>query len=130
MVLWLLINPYRHGPADTGKLAECRGGQTLRNRVDRVKMAAFIVSAPGAFLTGVLLSSLVGSGSTTAGDTYLLNAFAAVFLGSATLRDGEFHILGTFIGVLIVGVAFNGLAIFGAPTFYQYIFQGAYSYAR
>nr|MBA3793164.1 ABC transporter permease [Rubrobacter sp.] len=63
-------------------------------------------------------------GSTDAGDSYLLDAFAAVFLGSATLRDGEFHILGTLVGVLIIGVASNGLSIFGAPTFYQYIFQG------
>ena len=60
-----------------------------------------------------------------AADAYLLNAFAAVFLGSATLKDGEFHIPGTLVGVLIIGIGFNGLAIFGAPTFYQYLFQGA-----
>jgi ribose transport system permease protein len=54
----------------------------------------------------------------------LLTAFAAVFLGSATLRDGEFHVLGTFVGTLIIVFGFNGLNIFGAPTFSQYIFQG------
>jgi ribose transport system permease protein len=59
-----------------------------------------------------------------AGDGYLLNSMAAVFLGSAALRDGEFHIVGTFIGVLTVGVGFNGLAILGAPTFVQFIFSG------
>jgi len=25
---------------------------------------------------------------------------------------------------MIIGIGFNGLAIFGAPTFYQYFFQG------
>ena len=124
LILWMLINR-----TDVGQRIQAVGGNAEAARlsgirVDRVKMVAFVVSSACAFLTGVLLASLVGSGSTTAGDTYLLNAFAAVFLGSATLRDGEFHILGTFIGVLIIGVAFNGLAIFGAPTFYQYIFQG------
>ena len=49
----------------------------------------------------------------------------AVFLGSATLRDGEFHVFGTFIGVLIIAIGFNGLAIFGAPTWTQFVFQGA-----
>jgi len=48
-----------------------------------------------------------------------------VFLGSATLRDGEFHVFGTFIGALIIVVGFNDLNIFGAPTFSQYVFQGA-----
>ena len=57
-------------------------------------------------------------------DADLLTAFAAVFLGSATLLDGEFHLLGTFIGTLIIVFGFNGLNIFGAPTFSQYVFQG------
>jgi ribose/xylose/arabinose/galactoside ABC-type transport system permease subunit len=64
-------------------------------------------------------------GTTSAADPYLLTAFAAVFLGSATLRDAEFHVFGTFIGALIIAFGFNGLDIFGAPTYSQYIFQGA-----
>jgi ribose transport system permease protein len=40
------------------------------------------------------------------------------------LREGEFHILGTFVGVLILAVGFNGLAILGAPTNFQPIFKG------
>ena len=78
-----------------------------------------------AALTGTLLAARLGSGTTNAADSYLLTAFAAVFLGSATLRDGEFHILGTFIGALIIVLGFNGLNIFGAPTFSQFVFQGA-----
>ena len=59
-----------------------------------------------------------------AGDVYLLQAYAAAFLGSAALRDGEFHIIGTALGVLTVAIGFNGLAIFSAPTFAQYAFSG------
>jgi ribose transport system permease protein len=51
-------------------------------------------------------------------------AFAAVFLGSATLKDGDFHIIGTLIGVFFIQIGFNGLAIFGAPTYVQYFFRG------
>jgi ribose transport system permease protein len=93
--------------------------------VDRIKILGFLLSGVCAALTGVLLASRLGSGTTSAADSYLLTAFAAVFLGSATLRDGEFHVLGTFIGTLIIVFGFNGLNIFGAPTFSQYIFQGA-----
>ncbi len=93
--------------------------------VDRIKILGFMVSGMCAALTGILLASRLGSGTTSAADSYLLTAFAAVFLGSATMRDGEFHVLGTFVGVLIIAFGFNGLNIFGAPTFSQYIFQGA-----
>jgi len=93
--------------------------------VDRIKILGFVISGACAALTGTLLASRLGSGTTSAADSYLLTAFAAVFLGSATLRDGEFHVLGTFIGTLIIVFGFNGLNIFGAPTFSQYVFQGA-----
>ena len=93
--------------------------------VDRIKILGFVISGMCAALTGALLASRLGSGTTSAANSYLLTAFAAVFLGSATLRDGEFHVLGTFVGTLIIVFGFNGLNIFGAPTFSQYVFQGA-----
>ena len=53
-----------------------------------------------------------------------LTSFAAAFLGSAALKEGQFHILGTLIGVLTVAVGNNGLAMIGAPIFTQYVFSG------
>ena len=123
--LWLLINRTELGQRIQAVGGNIEAARLSGIRVGRVKIFAFIVSAVCAATTGMLLSSLIGSGTTTAADAYLLNAFAAVFLGSATLKDGEFHIPGTLVGVLIIGIGFNGLAIFGAPTFYQYLFQGA-----
>ena len=125
LILWLVVNR-----TDLGQRIQAVGGNIEAARlsgvrVDRVKIFAFVVAGVCAALTGVLLASLIGSGTASAADSYLLNAFAAAYLGSATLKDGEFHIPGTFIGVLIIGIGFNGLAIFGAPTFYQYVFQGA-----
>ncbi|MEU6783046.1 hypothetical protein ABZ912_27945 [Nonomuraea angiospora] len=40
------------------------------------------------------------------------------------LRDGDFHILGTLVGVLIVTVTFNGLSLLGAQSYVQFLFQG------
>lgn len=124
-VLWVILNK-----TDLGQKMQAVGGNVEAARlsgirVDRVKMFAFAVAGMCAAITGILLSSRVGSGTIGAADGYLLDAFAAVFLGSATLRDGEFHIVGTLVGVLIIAVGFNGLAIFGAPTYVQPIFKGA-----
>jgi ribose transport system permease protein len=124
LILWVVLNR-----TELGQWIQAVGGNQMAAklsgiRVDLVKIIAFVISACCAGITGILLASLIGSGTTGAGDSYLINAFAAVFLGSATLRDGEFHVLGTFIGVFIIGIGFNGLAIFGVPTYFQYIFQG------
>ena len=124
-VLWIVVER-----TPVGQDIQAVGGNPVAAelsgiRVDRIKILGFVVAGTCAALTGILLASVLGSGTTGAADSYLLTAFAAVFLGSATLRDGEFHILGTCVGVIIIAVGFNGLAIFGAPTFYQYLFQGA-----
>lgn len=123
--LWLLVER-----SSLGQEIQAVGGNATAARltginVDRIKTIGFVVSGMCAALTGILLASRLGSGTTSAADSYLLTAFAAVFLGSATLRDGEFHVFGTFIGALIIAFGFNGLNIFGAPTFSQYVLQGA-----
>jgi ribose transport system permease protein len=123
--LWVLVER-----TALGQEIQAVGGNPAAARlaginVDRIKILGFVISGMCAALTGILLASRLGSGTTSAADSYLLTAFAAVFLGSATLRDGEFHVFGTFIGTLIIAFGFNGLNMFGAPTYSQYIFQGA-----
>ncbi len=93
-------------------------------RVDGVRIAAFAIAGVCAAATGILTASVLGSGDTTAGDAYMLQAYAAAFLGSAALRDGQFHVVGTAIGVITVAVGFNGLAIVGTSTFAQYMLSG------
>lgn len=124
-LLWLVINR-----TDVGQHLQAVGGNAEAARlsgiaVDRVKILAFSVAGGAAALTGIMLASLLGSGTSSAADSYLLDAFAATFLGSATLRNGEFHIVGTLIGVLFIAIGFNGLALLGAATFWQGIFKGS-----
>lgn len=123
--LWFVVER-----TSVGQAIQAVGGNPAAARlsginVDGIKILGFVVSGICAAITGILLAARLGSGTTSAADSYLLTAFAAVFLGSATLRDGEFHVFGTFIGVLIIAIGFNGLAIFGAPTWTQFVFQGA-----
>ena len=123
--LWFVVER-----TSVGQAIQAVGGNPAAARlsginVDGIKILGFVVSGVCAAITGILLAARLGSGTTSAADSYLLTAFAAVFLGSATLRDGEFHVFGTFIGVLIIAIGFNGLAIFGAPPWTQFVFQGA-----
>ena len=123
--LWILVERTALGQEIQAVGGNANAARLSGINVDRVKIIGFVISGSCAALTGILLASRLGSGTASAADSYLLTAFAAVFLGSATLRDGEFHVLGTFVGALIIAFGFNGLNIFGAPTYSQYIFQGA-----
>jgi ribose transport system permease protein len=123
-VLWVVLNR-----TVLGQNIQAVGGNREASRlagvpVERVQIYALVISAICAGAGGMLLAAKLGSGSPTAADGYLLTAFAAAFLGSVALRDGEFHIFGTVIGVLIVDVGFNGLTLLGLATYYEYIFTG------
>lgn len=124
-LLWVLVERTSIGQEIQAVGANAPAARLAGINVDRTKTLGFVISGICAAVTGILLASRLGSGTTSAADSYLLSAFAAVFLGSATLRDGEFHVLGTLVGALIIAFGFNGLNIFGAPTYSQYIFQGS-----
>lgn len=123
--LWVLVERTAIGQAIQAVGGNPAAAKLSGINVDGIKILGFVASGVCAAIAGILLAARLGSGTTSAADSYLLTAFAAVFLGSATLRDGEFHVFGTFIGVLIIAIGFNGLAIFGAPTWTQFVFQGA-----
>ena len=93
--------------------------------VKRYALLALGISAMCAALGGMIVAANLGVGRPQGvGDTYLLDAFAAAFIGASTLRPGRFHIIGTVIGVLLIGVINNGLSIMGVETFWQYAVRG------
>ncbi|GCD96159.1 ABC transporter permease [Embleya hyalina] len=123
-VLWLLLNR-----TVLGQSMQAVGGNPVAARlsgirVERVRVVGFMICGTLAGLTGVLLATRTAGASVSAGDSYLLSAFAAAFFGSAVLRDGQFHIVGTLVGVITVAVGFNAIALIGMETYWQYLFQG------
>src|SRR5699024_528220 len=64
------------------------------------------------------------SAQPTAGESYELDAIAAVVLGGASLAGGRGRIMGTLVGALILGVLTNGLVLMNVPFFYQLVIKG------
>ena len=75
---------------------------------------------------GALLAARTGVASSGSGDSFLLEAFTACFLGAVTFRNGEFNILGTFTGVLFLKVTFSGIALMGWPNYWPSIVTGGF----
>jgi len=60
----------------------------------------------------------------TMGTGLELDVIAATIIGGTSLKGGEGTILGTIIGVLIMGVLRNGLVLLGVTPFLQMIMIG------
>lgn len=124
IVLWVILNRTVQGQHIKAIGVSPESARRAGVAVDRSRIVAFAIASTCAAIGGVLMASNLGSGQVTAGDGFMLTSFSAAFLGSAALREGQFHIVGTLIGVLTVAVGNNGLAMIGAPIFTQFLFAG------
>jgi ribose transport system permease protein len=99
------------------------GARLTGIKTKRLRYMSLVVSGTVAGIAGVLLASQVSSGSPEIGPPYLLDAFAAAFLG-ATQFGGRFNAWGTVIAVLLLGTGKTGLVLVEAPTWAPNMFSG------
>lgn len=93
--------------------------------VPKIKMAVYAISGFLAGFAGLLLSSRIVSGNPTAGQSYELDAIAAVIIGGVSMSGGSGKWFGTVIGALFISVIGNGLDILNVSSHFQLIIKGA-----
>ncbi|MFI5679847.1 ABC transporter permease [Streptomyces cellulosae] len=93
-------------------------------RTSRLTIGIYTVAGLFYGIAALLLISRTGVGDPQAGQTENLDSITAVVLGGTSLFGGRGSVLGTFIGVLIVGVFRNGLQLMGVASIYQTLITG------
>jgi len=93
--------------------------------LSRYRIGLYTASGILAGMSGVVLTSRLGSGQPIAGAGLELTAIAAVVLGGTSLSGGVGSMFGTALGVLVLGTLSNGLILLRIPAFYQYLARGA-----
>jgi ribose transport system permease protein len=92
--------------------------------VTAVRMGTLVISGIFAAIAGLVTLGRLGSAVPTMGAGLLLPPIAAVILGGADLFGGSGNMLGTLVGVLILGVLGNGLNLVGVGPSGQLVAQG------
>jgi ribose transport system permease protein len=94
-------------------------------RLGRFIFIGFILSAAACALSGLVLTSQLSVGSGLFGVGMELSVITAIVLGGASLRGGRGSIVGTAVGLLIIGILNNGLTLTGVDPFWQDVARGA-----
>jgi ribose/xylose/arabinose/galactoside ABC-type transport system permease subunit len=92
--------------------------------VKRVRMMTFAITGLLAAFSGVLISSRIMSGSSNIAEGLEFEVIAAVIIGGTSLMGGEGSIIGTFLGVLFIGLLGNGMVLLGISPFVQEVVRG------
>ena len=93
--------------------------------VGRVKLLTYLASALCAALVGIIIASQLDAAHPATGESFELNAIAAVVLGGTSLAGGRGSITGSLIGACVIGVLADGLVMLGISEFWQIAIKGA-----
>lgn len=84
----------------------------------------YVICAFCCSIAGVFLASMSKMGAYYNGDGYDFRGCTAVLLGGMTLAGGKGDMIGTFGGVLTMGLLQNVMNLIGISTFTQYLVLG------
>lgn len=88
------------------------------------KFSAFLICGLFTGIGGLIMLSRVNSAQPTTGIGYEMDVMTAVILGGVSLAGGSGSVVGTIIGVMIIGVLNNGLTLVGASEYVKMVLEG------
>lgn len=93
-------------------------------RVNTITLLTYVISGFCAAVVGLIVTSQLVASHPSTGETWELNAIAAVVLGGTSLAGGRGTILGTIVGAFVIGVLRNGMILEGLSSFWQMVITG------
>ena len=93
-------------------------------RVWRVKLFTYLASGLCAAIVGLVIASQLEAAHPATGESFELNAIAAVVLGGTSLMGGRGSVTGSLIGAGVIGVLSDGLVMLGVSEFWQMVIKG------
>ncbi|MEX3819081.1 ABC transporter permease, partial [Paraburkholderia sp. BR14262] len=92
--------------------------------VSRVIFLTYMLAGVTAAIAGIVLAGRLNSALPSAANGLELQVIAGVVIGGTSLAGGRGSIVGTFIGVVLIGVINVGLSLLGVNPFWTQFIQG------
>lgn len=93
--------------------------------VDRFTIISYSITGLLCALSGILMLSRLGSAPSTMGQGVEFNIISALLIGGVSFNGGEGSIMGAFLGILLMGIISNALALFGINANMQLVIVGS-----
>jgi ribose/xylose/arabinose/galactoside ABC-type transport system permease subunit len=84
----------------------------------------FVISGIFAGIAGILMTAKINAAQPNIGVGYETDAIAACVIGGASFAGGVSTIPGTLVGIVIIGLIYNGMNLIGVESYFQTIVKG------
>ena len=92
--------------------------------VPMVLAGTYVISGFCAGVAGIILTTRINAAQPNIGTGYEVDAIAACVLGGTSFAGGVSTIPGTFIGIVFIGIMYNGMNLLGIESYWQTIVKG------
>ena len=121
---WWLLARTRFGASTYATGGDAESARMLGVRVGRVQLTVFTITGALMGLVGLILIGRIGNARADGAIGLEFDAIAAAVIGGTRLGGGYGSIPRTMLGVLLIGVLNNGLAILNVDFNTQQVIKG------
>jgi ribose/xylose/arabinose/galactoside ABC-type transport system permease subunit len=101
-----------------------RAAELAGLHINRIRMGVLMLNGLAAGIAALLAVTLTTTADPNVGTGYELDAIAAVIIGGTKLSGGSGTVLGSILGLLLIGVIQNGLVIVGVSIYLLTVVSG------
>ncbi|TXT49372.1 MAG: ribose transport system permease protein [Spirochaetes bacterium] len=92
--------------------------------VKRITLILYTMTGTLAALSGLVMTGLASTAMPSVGESYALDTITAVYLGGNSSEGGEGSVWRTLLGVMIIGILNNGMALISVQSYWQTFIKG------
>ncbi|MBQ6594868.1 MAG: ABC transporter permease [Clostridia bacterium] len=124
VITYLILNRSKMGRKIYAIGGNAKAAQYAGINIRSIKIIIYSISGTLSALAGMVYTSRNNSMQPNLGTGMEMDAIAAVVLGGTSMGGGQGGIIGTILGVMIIGLINNGLNLLRMDSFWQYICKG------
>jgi len=88
------------------------------------RAGSYVISGICCGIAGIIMTSRISAAQPNIGVGYETDAIAACVIGGTSFAGGVATIPGTFMGIIIIGLIYNGMNLVGISSYWQTITKG------
>lgn len=119
ILLWLFIRSTRYGQFLYATGGKIDAAYATGVAVNRIRFTTYVWAGFFSALAALALTMNVGTGNPRIGDNMTLDSIVAVVLGGTAMSGGQGGVIGSIIGVIILGTIRNIISFANVPTWSQ-----------